>query len=159
MRNISIKWQLIIICVLLVAIPVIILGILSFNTSKEAILDNVEETLRVQCVDWSIISQSYYDLIEENKRAARDTTKGIITSQASGVLQLIENNSKGDLTSITLKEPVSRIRQSKEDMLDTFFSIDEFNMYSKQFDKAVKNIKAIIYFLCAFINFLRKCYI
>ncbi len=144
MGNISIKWQFIIVCVLLVTVPVIILGVLTFNTSRQTILDNVEETLRVQCIDWSIIIQSYYDLVEENKRSAKATTQGIISSQSLGVSQMIQSHFKEDLTAVALKEPLSRARKNEKSMLVNIFSIKEFKRYAKQFDSAIKEIKEII---------------
>jgi len=144
MGNISIKWQLIIICVLLVTVPVVVLGVLSFNTSRQTILDNVEDTLKVQCIDWSIVIKSYYDLIEENKRAAKATTEDIIASQSSGVLRLIQNHFKGDLAVVVLKDPLIRVRKNEENMLFNVFSVDEFDIYAKQFDTAIKDIENII---------------
>jgi len=144
MGNISVKWQLIIICVLLVALPVITLGVLSFNSSKQAILNNAEEISRVQCLNWSIVAQSYYDLIEENKRAAKDTTERIISSQASKVSQLIQTHFKGDLMTEALKEPIVRARKNEKNMMANIFSIDEFNMYAEQLNSALKDIEKII---------------
>jgi|GEM_PF-722380 len=144
MGNISVKWQLIIICVLLVALPVITLGVLSFNNSKQTILDNTEEALKIQCINWSIVTQLYYDLIEENKRVAKDTTERIIVSQASKVSQLIQNHFKEDLITTALKEPFLRVRKNEKNMLLNIFSIDEFNMYAEQLDSAVKDIQKII---------------
>jgi len=144
MGNLSIKWQLIIICALLVTVPVIILGALSFNSSRETILDNVEETLRIQCIDWSIIIKSYYDLIEENKRSAKATIEEIITSQSSGVLQVIQSHFRGDLTIVALKDPLIRARENEENMLFNVFSVDEFDIYAQQFDLAIKDMENII---------------
>ena len=107
MGNISIKWKLIIICVLLVTVPIVILGILSFNNSKQVMLNSVEQTLKIQCLDWSIIAQSYHDLIAENRRVAEDTTEGIIASQASRVLEQIENHLTGGLTTAALKDSLA----------------------------------------------------
>ncbi|MCX5687539.1 MAG: hypothetical protein NTV71_02695, partial [Candidatus Omnitrophica bacterium] len=144
MGNISVKWQLIIICVLLVALPVITLGVLSFNSSKQTILNNTEEALKIQCINWSIVTQLYYDLIEENKRVAKDTTERIIVSQASKVSQLIQNHFKEDLITTALKEPFLRVRKNEKNMLLNIFSIDGFNMYAEQLDLAVKDIQKII---------------
>ncbi len=144
MGNISIKWQLIIICVLLVTVPVIILGVLSFNTSRQTILDNVEDTLRIQCIDWSIIIQSYYDLVQESKRAAKATTEGIINSQSSGVSQVIQSHFKEDLTAVALKEPLLRARKNEKSLLTNIFSVKEFNRSSKNFDSAIKDVREII---------------
>jgi methyl-accepting chemotaxis protein len=47
-KDISIKWQLLIICVLLVSIPVIILGFVSYNAVKNETLNQIEDSMEIQ---------------------------------------------------------------------------------------------------------------
>ncbi len=54
-KDISIKWQLLIICILLVSLPIITMGIISYNTLKAETFVQIEEKLTQQT-----------DLIKEN---------------------------------------------------------------------------------------------
>lgn len=45
-KNVSIKWQLLLICVLLVSVPVITLGVLAYNTSKTGTFNQIEQELK-----------------------------------------------------------------------------------------------------------------
>ena len=47
-KDISIKWQLMAICLLLVSIPVIVLGIISYNAVKAETLEQIEENMQIQ---------------------------------------------------------------------------------------------------------------
>jgi methyl-accepting chemotaxis protein len=47
-NDISIKWQLLVICIFLVSIPVIILGIVSYNAVKNESLNQIEESMQIQ---------------------------------------------------------------------------------------------------------------
>ena len=143
--DISIKKQLMAICIVLVTIPVIILGLMSYNSAKQGILNNIKQTLKTQVSDWLITTQAYYDLVQENKRSAQDRTKNIVTSQALGILDLIHNNLQEDATAaIALKEPLLRARKYEKDMLLYGFTTEEFDSYVRKFDLAIIDIEKII---------------
>ncbi|HYD02975.1 MAG TPA: cache domain-containing protein [Alphaproteobacteria bacterium] len=65
MQDISIKWQLLAISIILVTIPVIIFGNISYNISEREIYREVEEKLALQASDWKIVTESY---IKQNER-------------------------------------------------------------------------------------------
>lgn len=143
--DISIKKQLMAICIVLVTFPVIILGMMSYNSAKQGILSNIEQALKTKCTDWLITTQAYYDLVEENKRAAKDRTKDIVTSQALGVLELIDKHLQKDETEVVaLKEPLLRARKCEKDMLLYSFAMDEFESYVRQFDLAIQDIEKFV---------------
>ncbi|MBN3039118.1 MAG: Cache 3/Cache 2 fusion domain-containing protein [Candidatus Omnitrophica bacterium] len=142
--DISIKSQLMAICVILVTIPVIGLGILSYNSAKEAILKNIKESLKAQCLDWFITTRAYYDLVEGNKDAALDKTKDIATSQAKGVQELISKNIGAQVDADTLKEPLLRARRYEKNMLLFSFAMDEFSAYVKEFDLAMAEVSGVL---------------
>ncbi len=58
-QNISIKWQLMIICIILVTLPTITLGIINYNTHKSETYHEIEERLTLTANDWKITTQSY----------------------------------------------------------------------------------------------------
>ncbi|MEA3328785.1 MAG: Cache 3/Cache 2 fusion domain-containing protein [Candidatus Omnitrophota bacterium] len=142
--DIDIKWQLILISILLVTLPVIMLGIMSYNSARQGILNNIIVTLKTQSSDWLVVTQAYYDLIEENKKAAGGRTRNIVTSQASGILKLINNHLRKDPTSVALKEPLLRARKYEKNMLLYGFAGREFNTYVENFDLAIKDMKKLI---------------
>lgn len=60
----SIKWQLMAICVFLVVVPVVVLGLLSYRSVSQETMKEIEESLGQQSLDWQIISESYAGQIE-----------------------------------------------------------------------------------------------
>ncbi len=142
--DIGIKWQLISIAILLVTLPVIILGVMSYNSAKRGILYNIENALKIQCSDWLITTETYYDLIQKNKRSADDRTRDIVTSQAMGVSELILTHFEKDTTTIALKEPLLRAKKYEKNMLLYGFTTDEFDSYVEKFDLAVGDMEKTI---------------
>ena len=57
-RSISIKWKLLIVCVLLVTVPAIVLGALVFKTYRKEQYHNIENDLRLIAKDWTLITKS-----------------------------------------------------------------------------------------------------
>ena len=56
LKNISIKWQLMVICTLLVAIPVITLGLLSYRNIRTETFAQIEERLQQQAVQTGLLA-------------------------------------------------------------------------------------------------------
>ena len=142
--DIGIKWQLISMAIILVTLPIIVLGTMSYNSAKKGILRNIEQSLKVKCEDWLITTRAYYDLIQQNKNSAEDRTRDIVTSQAKGVSELIINHSEKDATTIALKEPLLRARKNEKNMLLYGFTTDEFDSYVEQFNVAVEDMEKTI---------------
>lgn len=142
--DISIKRQLTSIAILLVTLPVIILGVMSYNSAKKSILSNIEDALKIQSSDWLITTGAYYDLIQKGKLSADDRTRDTVTSQARGVSELILTHFKGDATTVALKEPLLRARKHEKNMLLYGFTTDEFDSYVEKFDLAVEDMEKTI---------------
>ncbi|MFH1503942.1 MAG: Cache 3/Cache 2 fusion domain-containing protein [Candidatus Omnitrophota bacterium] len=142
--DIGIRRQLISSAILLVTLPVVILGIMSYNSAKKGISNNIEQALKMQCSDWLITTEAYYDLIQKNKRSADDRTKDIVTSQAKGVSELILTHIEKDATTVALKEPLLRARKHEKDMLLYGFTTNEFDSYVEKFNLAVQDMNKTI---------------
>jgi len=142
--DIGIKWQLISMAIILVTLPIIILGTMSYNSAKKGILRNIEQSLKVKCEDWLITTKTYYDLIQQNKNSAENRTRDIVTSQAKGVLGLIINHFEKDATTIALKEPLLRAKKNEKNMLLYGFTTDEFDSYVDQFNLAIEDMEKTI---------------
>ncbi|MFH0874659.1 MAG: methyl-accepting chemotaxis protein [archaeon] len=84
LNDISIRWQLLIICVLLVSVPSIILGVISYNTIKAETEIQVEQNLILQNKIIMNNVRDYYDLSMKNLESNLATaeviaTKGVLT--------------------------------------------------------------------------------
>ena len=64
----SIKWQLMAICVFLVVVPVVVLGLLSYRSVSQETMKEIEESLGQQSLDWQIISEFSMEMKGYNLR-------------------------------------------------------------------------------------------
>lgn len=142
--NIGLKWQLTLIAAILVALPIILLGSLSYSIAKKSILSNTEAALKAQSVDWLITARLYYDLIQKDRRSTADRANDIITSQAKEILDLMNTQNQAGTSNADLKEPLSRARKYEDDMLLYGFTTVEFESYAEKFDLAIAEVAAII---------------
>ena len=62
-KGTSIRWQLMIVCIVLVTIPIVALGVLTYMSSQQRTLQDIEERLGQQSLDWQTITQIYADQI------------------------------------------------------------------------------------------------
>lgn len=60
----SIKWQLLVICVALVALPTFIMGLAAYNTFKTEVYSNTEKEVKAIVQDWYILTTSYMRMKE-----------------------------------------------------------------------------------------------
>ncbi|MCF7917377.1 MAG: cache domain-containing protein [Candidatus Omnitrophica bacterium] len=142
--DIKIKWQLMTATVLLVIIPVLILGVMSYSSARKGMVKNIKERLKSQCLDWGITAQAYHDLIKSNQQAAKEKAKNILKTQASRIKDLIEDHLASDVITFALKEPLLRACTYEKDMLLYGFTSDEFNSYISKFDQAMEDIEKLI---------------
>ncbi len=104
----KIKEKLILVSLFLTVVPLLILGIFSYNILNNSINGGIEERLIDQSKDWKLLVESYYSEIETQELNARQTAKDIVTAQAKVTHELIlkslddnggvlTNNEKEDL--------------------------------------------------------------
>ncbi len=89
MKNISIKWQLMAICITLVAVPVITLGLLSYSNTRTETFVQIEERLQQQAVQVGALVKEVYLGVESNKKGYNTQAKQIVNAQAESVYKLI----------------------------------------------------------------------
>lgn len=70
MKNVSIKWQLLAISVAFVAIPVLIVGILSYEITQRETFNEIEEKLSLQAIDAKVLAES--EIGEVNRIITRE---------------------------------------------------------------------------------------
>ncbi|MCK4997302.1 cache domain-containing protein [Candidatus Pacearchaeota archaeon] len=87
-----IKQKLIIASLALTIIPLLVLGIFSFNLVSSSVDGNVEEKLIDQSKSWKLLVESYNSEIEAQEIAARQTANDIVTAQAKATYELIEKS-------------------------------------------------------------------
>ncbi len=90
MKDISIRWQLMGICILLVAVPVITLGVMSYRNVRTETFSQIEERLQQQSLQSKLLVESAYSEIEDNKRTTREMAESIVSSQAEAVSNFVE---------------------------------------------------------------------
>ncbi|MDM8516684.1 Cache 3/Cache 2 fusion domain-containing protein [Desulfobacterales bacterium HSG16] len=91
MKNISIKWQLISICILLVAVSVIILGTLSYRFVRQETFDQIEGRLRQHALLIKQLIQNTYSTIEAKKQSNMHQAKKIIGAETEAVYKFINS--------------------------------------------------------------------
>ncbi|MFP4112041.1 MAG: methyl-accepting chemotaxis protein [Candidatus Woesearchaeota archaeon] len=90
LKDISIKWQLLVMCVILVTIPVVTLGLLSYNASHEVIFEEIEQRLSQQAIELAFFAESVHTQIVANEEAIEDQVHASTRSQAEAVYHFIE---------------------------------------------------------------------
>lgn len=89
LKNISIKWQLMATCILLVTVPVVILGILSYRTTRIETYDQIEVRLQQQALQVKLLANSVYSEIQANLRSSEEEARKIVGSQADALVQFL----------------------------------------------------------------------
>lgn len=91
LKNLSIKWQLLAICIFLVSIPVLTLGILSYQNTKKETFTQIENRLRQQALQTKLLVQSAYREIELDRKDSEELARKIVGSQAEAVSKFISS--------------------------------------------------------------------
>jgi len=71
-QDMSIKWKLLIICVLLVSVPVAAAGTISYQTSERETFQQIEDQLTEQALAWKTIVQGQSDVLDREDELIRD---------------------------------------------------------------------------------------
>jgi methyl-accepting chemotaxis protein len=95
------------ICVFLVAVPVITLGIMSYQNVESETYAQIEERLQQQALQLNLLVESAHSEIEENNKTAREMAQAIVSSQAEAISNLV-NGWKGNTEA--LKDSIAAIK-------------------------------------------------
>ncbi|MFW5747095.1 MAG: methyl-accepting chemotaxis protein [Nanoarchaeota archaeon] len=88
MNDISIRWQLMIICVLLVSLPVIILGVLSYNQAQQATFDQVEHQLEAETIQLELYVESVLSEVQTFEEKSIAQAESMVGEQAKAVYEM-----------------------------------------------------------------------
>jgi signal transduction histidine kinase len=88
-NNLSIKWKLLIICVLLVSVPVIAAGSISYKSAEHETFRQIEERLQEQAVQTKMFVSSVHSEIQTKKEAVTTQAQSMVESQAQAVYSFI----------------------------------------------------------------------
>ncbi|MBN1903757.1 MAG: methyl-accepting chemotaxis protein [Deltaproteobacteria bacterium] len=89
MRDISIKWQLLAICIFLVSVPVIILGVMSYQNTKAETYDQIENRLKQQALQVKLLVKNVYLEILDNSKKADEIARKTVYSQAEAISRFL----------------------------------------------------------------------
>ena len=89
LKNISIKWQLMTMCVLLVAVPVSTFGILSYKAVRRDTFQQIEQRLQQQSQQVKLLVESAHSEIEANLKNSDAQARKIIGSQAEALSRFL----------------------------------------------------------------------
>lgn len=82
LKNISIKWQLMAICILLVSVPVVTLGFLSYQNTRTETFNQIEQRLQQQALQIKLLVESVHLEIQANRQNSNELAEKIVGSQA-----------------------------------------------------------------------------
>jgi len=71
-NDMSIKWKLLIICILLVSVPVVAAGTISYRTAEKETFQQIEDQLTEQALAWKTITEGQTDVLEREDELIRD---------------------------------------------------------------------------------------
>jgi len=95
----KIKNKLLVICMALVIVPVVTVGIFSYNSAKKAIFTQIQEKLEAQVDQYQKLMDVSLGNAENELIAARDTGKAIVAQQAD-ILYALCDTWTGDIESL-----------------------------------------------------------
>ena len=88
-KNISIKWQLMAICILLVTVPVLTLGVLSYKNTEKETFNQIEQRLEQQALQVKMLVENTHKEIQDNKASSDLLAKDIVGSQAEALSKFL----------------------------------------------------------------------
>ncbi len=88
-KNISIKWQLMAICIFLVTVPVLTLGTLSYQNTQTETFNQIQQRLEQQALQVKMLVKSTYQEIQDNKASSDLLAKDIVGSQAEALSKFL----------------------------------------------------------------------
>jgi len=131
-KKISIKWQLIIICILLVSVPVIVFGVISYNNSKNTITSQVEESMVQEALMSRRNLEAVYNIgLQKVKTNLQFAESIILVGFLSGRSVTID---EGDVRTLTITNQITKetriatipmMKLNNEPMLNNYQLIDQ----------------------------------
>ncbi|MDM8535465.1 cache domain-containing protein [Desulfobacterales bacterium HSG17] len=110
LKNISIKWQLVLTCIVLVAVPVITLGSLSYKFVKTETFSQIDERLQQQTLLLKSMIENTYAEIQKTKQNSISQAQQIVDGETEAVYKFV-SSWKGDKEN--LKDIIASIRVGK----------------------------------------------
>lgn len=106
LSDISIKWQLIAISIILIIIPVLILGVSSYNSAKSEIVVEIEDKLSQQSLNWDLMAENYVNQMKLLEKKEDEMIKDNVGSLSLAVKSMLEN---ADFTSGNSSENINKL--------------------------------------------------
>jgi|GEM_PF-3491259 len=128
-RDVSIRWQLITICLLLVAIPVIILGVISYETAKAAAIDSTEARLSQQALDWKTLTESYVEQGSAAIGGEEYLIRETVTLEVDDAVIEMERLAEQNPTAEDVRALYQKLAEKKIGKSGTIFVLDQQGTY------------------------------
>lgn len=109
-KGISIRWQLMIISILLVSVPVITLGFISYQTSKTQTLMEIEDSLVAQMMAFEEYVEATQSSVETREESIYHQAESVVEAQAKSIFEFINSytGTEEDLKNIISRIPVGQ---------------------------------------------------
>jgi methyl-accepting chemotaxis protein len=89
MKDISIKWQLLAICIFLVSVPVITLGIMSYRNTRTETYNQIESRLKQQALQVKLLVKNTCQEINDNSKKADEIARKTVYAQAEALSKFL----------------------------------------------------------------------
>lgn len=89
--DVSIRWQLMAICLVLLIVPVMVLGGMSYRAAKRETFAQIEQRLTQQALQVKMLTKNVYQDIQANKKSELERAKSIVGAQAESLYAFIES--------------------------------------------------------------------
>lgn len=91
-NNWKLKNKILVICLVLSIIPIIVLGIFSYNLASNALYDQIKEKLEIKVDQYNTLIKSNYKNIQSEVDSQKNEAKTIITQQSKLLIQLVKSS-------------------------------------------------------------------
>jgi methyl-accepting chemotaxis protein len=89
MKDISIKWQLLAICIFLVSVPVMTLGIMSYRNTRAETYNQIESRLKQQALQVKLLVKNTFQEITDNSKKADEIARKTVYAQAEALSRFL----------------------------------------------------------------------
>jgi methyl-accepting chemotaxis protein len=89
--DISIKWQLMAVCIALVVVPVALLGYISYASTQTSTYQQIESNLKQQATEIELLVKNIYDEVQLNNQSVQTEAHAIVSSEAEAVYRFVNS--------------------------------------------------------------------
>jgi methyl-accepting chemotaxis protein len=126
--DISVKWQLMAVCIILVTLPVAVVAVLTNNSVETETMSQIEDNLQNQAIDLQLLVESTYSEIKANEESNDEQARAITGSQAEAVYKFVMAADVAAAVEVTNSTDATNetdaVNKSEEALKDTIAAIE-----------------------------------